>query len=157
MSIRDMIQDCKMCPLFSNMQISPIAPEIFGENPKVLFVCGLLPNKENDVSQEVLMGANRVILQKLCKELSINYAITLLIKCANNVSYKKNDFKTCSTHVPREYSALGVKRIIGFGKNVQNYVHCDHYFESINIVLNNKKKLTQLKVCLEKVKNDFPQ
>ena len=155
MSIRDIIQDCKLCPLFNNMQISPIAPEIFGANPLILFVFGSTPTQLNDLSQEVITGANRVILSNLCKDFNISYATTFLIKCQKNSAYKKTDFKTCCTNIQKEVSCLGVKSVIGFGKSVSNYIECDYCFDSVNIALNNKKKLEQIKKSIQKVKNDF--
>lgn len=161
MSIRDSIQSCKNCALNKNMTVSPIATEIFGKNPLVLFVSSSKPNKNNDLSQEVLRTSNRMILSNICASVKIDYATTFLVKCAKNAAYTANEIKICARHISNECSALRIKSVLCLGKKsalLRTYLPegvTIYTMDSPDIVFNNRSKLQLLTQHLMEIKNDF--
>lgn len=164
-SIRDDIQSCQKCPLYHNMSVSPIATEIFGPNPLVLFLCTSDPKEKNDLSQQVLSEANRAILKNVCAVVGVDYATTFLVKCirgGNAKGYTKNQIKDCSAHIFNECKLLGVKSLVIMGTN--NLKHFDpagvnvpnQYTTSApNILFNNKQELNKLTSYLRGIKDDY--
>lgn len=161
MSIRDSIQSCKNCPLNKNMTVSPIATEIFGKKPLVLFVSSSKPNKSNDLSQEVLRISNRMILSNICASIKIDYATTFLVKCTKDTAYTASEIKICARHIGNECSALKIKSVICLGK--KSALIRPHLPEGVtiytmdapDIVFNNTSKLQLLAQHLMEIKNDF--
>ena len=156
MSVRDEIQYCQKCPLYKNMTVSPIATEIFGENPRVLFVYMPAPNEKNDLSQEVIRGSNRAILAKICSSLQLDYAVTFLIKCTKNGNYKKSEIKNCSNHILNECRFLGIQNLVIMGVTYKEIIMEtalsveSHFFTSApNSLFNDTQQLNALHFYLK--------
>lgn len=139
------------------MGISPVATEVFGDNIKILFIISDVVKKENDDTQEVLFGPYRAIMSKMCKELSVGYAITFFTKCLPDKAYNKKQTNECAKWVSQEISLLKPKIILAFGKRIEKYQaslpQSILYFESIKSILDSSKKTDKLKtIILEKLK-----
>jgi uracil-DNA glycosylase len=162
MNVREEIQSCEKCMLYKNMTISPVATEIFGKKPVVMFICSSSPKEKNDLSQEVITGTNRAILANMCDSLKIDYATTFLMKCKKNSSYTKNEIKKCSTHIFNECRSLGIRHLVVMGKPAQETIldiklsTGDYFFEPIitsapNILFNNTVQINNLRSQLKTV------
>lgn len=155
--IRTKIQSCTGCPLYKNMCISPVATEIFGENIKVLFIFSDTVKKENDDSQEVLSGPYRSIIDKLCKDIKVNYAFTFFTKCSSDKAYNKKQTLECAKWIDFEIKLIKPQLVIGFGKRIEKYKDILNknilYLESIKPILDSSKKTDKLKnIIIEKIK-----
>jgi uracil-DNA glycosylase len=146
-----------MCPLYKNMCISPIAPEVFGENINILFIVSDVVKKENDDSQEVLSGPYRSIIDKLCKDIRINYALTFFTKCLSNKAYNKKETTECAKWIDLVIKSIRPQLIIAFGKRIEKHKEILNkdiiYLDSIKVILDSSKRTDKLKkLIIEKIK-----
>lgn len=155
-SLRTLTQDCSKCNLCKNMTISPVAIEMVHWQPKLLVVVGVPVKLDNDLSQEVISGVDRGLLDKVLSTIGIPYALTFQVKCkSENGQYKKGDYKTCDW-VKKEIEQLSPRFVVGMGKFKYSDIKFDLITESPARVFVNKKKTDLFKSELEAIINDFP-
>lgn len=144
--IRSRIQICTNCELCNNMKVSPIATEFFGTKPSVLIICGSKPTDATDVSQEVISGSERKILVDLFYKAKKEFAITFLVKCKPNPTYKKKHIQECIKWISKEIDVIKPSKIIGLGADVQKYCPnlCGLYLPAPALSLNNKKSINKI-------------
>lgn len=148
MGIREEINNCKLCPLYQNMQTSPIGPEWYG-HPQIMIIIGRPPKMENDFLQEVITGTDRkILIEYLNKYLGDKWYITNNVKCIpSNTSYTRYS-KICSSWLIEEIERVKPRYIIGIGKiDIQN-IDCN--LPPLNRLLAGKKGLAILEECLIK-------
>lgn len=143
--LRTRIQECTNCILHKNMEISPIASEIFGPNPKIMVVVSNRVSRLNDIEQNVLGPADRAALIKLFEKYKLDFKLTYLVKCISNKYYiSPKHIKECSKWIELERPKI----TIGFGSNISKYIKLDYCFENINKVISSKELLQELEKVL---------
>lgn len=155
MKLRDTIRACQKCPLYNNMETSPIPPEWRG-HPKVAFVIDNMITDQHDLLQETITGVNRTRFLSLIKEAGVeDYYLTNLVKCApTNKYYRVAHIKTCIEWLVYEFEILKPEIIIGCGPKT-TVIKADFYFKSVGIITSSKKEeqsfVDQLRIA---AKND---
>lgn len=139
MKLRETIRACQKCPLFNNMNTSPVPPEWVG-HPKIAFVIDNVITSENDLMQEVIVGVNRTRFIQLIQSTGIDdYYLTNLVKCAvNKPRYSANMIKVCSEWIDYEFNLLKPKVVIACGKNAKK-VRADFYTDGVSRIVSSKK------------------
>lgn len=149
-SLKTRIQSCEHCPLYKNMEVSPIASEWIGK-PEIMIVVGTAPKKENDFAQEVITGVDRFLLNSMFAKHNLKYYMTFLTKCIG--ATKVSCIRTCVRNwISEELGLVKPKLIIGMGSNVEKYLKCDYYLPSPSVVFANKANQEKLEGILDEYK-----
>lgn len=140
MKLRETIRACQKCPLYKNMQTSPVPPEWVGY-PKVAFVIDNILKDENDFFQGVVVGVNRARFLQLLKEIGIeNYYLTNLVKCIPTKNrYRAQEIKTCVEWLDYEFEKLKPEYVIGCGPKTK-IIKANGYCKSVGIITSSKKE-----------------
>lgn len=137
------------------MEVSPIAPEFFGQNPKIIIINSGPVSKRYDLAQQCSLGADRKGLIDLFKSYELDFMMTFLVKCTASCDKPKNplvkNIRVCSKWLDIE-SANKFK--IGLGTLVKTYYKCDEYLPALPKLFESKTNIDLLKKVLEKYKND---
>jgi len=153
--LRTRQQECKMCDLCNNMDVSPVAIEFFGTPVDVLFVIGGKVKQRQDDYQEVLSGPDKKILESVFQKLGLTFATTMLVKCKsdNSVNTKKN-VRDCEYWTETEVSELKPKLVIGVGNVKYSNIKFDMVIGSLNKILSSRACLAQIINDIENAIND---
>lgn len=128
------------------MEVSPIASEWIGK-PEIMIVVGTAPKKENDLTQEVITGVDRSLLNSVFEKYNLKYYMTFLTKCVG--ASKVSCVRTCVRNwISEELALVKPKLIIGMGANVEKYLECDYYLPAPSIVFANKTNQEKLEGIL---------
>lgn len=153
--LRTRQQECTMCDLCNNMDVSPVAIEFFGTPVDVLFIIGGKVKQRQDDYQEVLSGPDKKILESELKKLGLTFAATMLVKCKNENSVNtKNNVRDCEYWTETEVSELKPKLIIGVGNVKYSTIKFDMVIESFNKILSSSPRTNILLNDIEAAIND---
>lgn len=154
--LRTLIQDCMSCPLFINMEISPVATEYFGNPPiDVLIVIGSLVKEENDKNQEVVMGPNREILKRIFNtKFKLSFATTFLVKCCTETKkLNKGDVRKCDW-LKTEITTIKPKLVIGMGDMRHSDCKFDLITKTPHVEFSSNKSIDIFSAEVERLIND---
>lgn len=151
MTLRGMIHDCNLCPLHENMTVSPVAPELIGNNPKFIMILGGNTNSTHDKDQSPISDSERYAITKILKEKNISgCAVTRLVKCAPcGKFYRVPEIKQCAKWLTLESSGLFK---IGCGGNIKKYFMCDAYLPAISKIFESTKNIEIFKKTIDSIK-----
>lgn len=133
------------------MIVSPVATEVFGSNPKVLYIIGGALNALNDDRQEVLTGLPRAALTNLMAIHKMDWAMTRLTKCCPTSPKKYHSsvhVNECTGNwITNERKIYSGATSIGMGKDIPSY-YCKYHVDHPSKLFQSKSKIDELSEIL---------